>query len=95
MTVQTFTSDHARSNWRDLLDLAATGETDVVIERHGKPTAALIGFEAYQAMQVLLDELRALQRAERAMQEWLEDPSIGISYAALRAEMLADGVFER
>jgi prevent-host-death family protein len=95
MTVQTFTSDHARSNWRDLLDLAATGETDVVIERHGKPTAALIGFEAYQAMQVLLDELRALQRAERAMQEWLEDPSIGTSYAALRAEMLADGVLER
>ena len=92
--VQTIASDHVYFHWCTMLDLAATGEMDYVIERHGTPTAALIGSEAYQAVQVLLDELRALRRSEHAILEWLEDPSIGTTYAALRAEMLAEGVLE-
>lgn len=94
MSIQIYTSDQARAHWRDLLDLASSGNTDVVIERHGKPTATLIGFEAYQTIQALLEEARALQRAERAMDEWLVDPSIGRSYAALRKEWVEDGTLD-
>jgi prevent-host-death family protein len=94
MSVQTYTSDQARAHWRDLLDLANSGDVDVVIERHGKPTATLIGFEAYQTIQALLEEVRALQRADRAMEEWLADPSIGRSYAALRKEWVDEGILD-
>ena len=50
MTVQTMSSEQARTQWRTLLDLASRGNVDVVIERHGKATATLIGYERYQAL---------------------------------------------
>jgi PHD/YefM family antitoxin component YafN of YafNO toxin-antitoxin module len=43
---------------RTLLDLASQGGIDIVIERHGKATAALISYETYQALQPALTEIR-------------------------------------
>ena len=47
-------SEQARTEWRRLLDLASQGNVDIVIERHGKATAAVISYETYQALQPAL-----------------------------------------
>jgi prevent-host-death family protein len=57
-------SEQARTEWRNLLDLASQGDTDIVIERHGKATAAVIGYEAYRAIQSTLAEIRANTSAQ-------------------------------
>jgi prevent-host-death family protein len=59
MTIKTLDSRTARENWRDLLDTATSGLTDVVITRHGKPVTAMIRYEDYAALQDELLRLRA------------------------------------
>jgi prevent-host-death family protein len=59
MSVKTLDSRTARENWRDLLDTALSGLTDVVITRHGKPVTAMIRYEDYEALQ---DELMRLRQ---------------------------------
>jgi len=51
-------SNRARIVWRELLDRARGGR-DTVIERYGKPTAAVIPYEDYKALQEALEDLRA------------------------------------
>jgi prevent-host-death family protein len=58
MSVKTLDSRTARENWRDLLDAATSGLTDVVITRHGKPVTAMIRYEDYEALQEELMQLR-------------------------------------
>lgn len=58
MMLRTMSSEQARTEWRTLLDLASQGGVDIVIERHGKATAAVISYETYQALQPLLSEIR-------------------------------------
>jgi prevent-host-death family protein len=58
MSIKTLDSRSARENWRDLLDLATSGLTDVVITRHGKPVTAMIRYEDYVALQAELIRLR-------------------------------------
>ena len=64
MTLRTMSSEQARTEWRTLLDLASQGDVDIVIERHGKATAAVIGYETYRAIQAALTELRASASAQ-------------------------------
>jgi prevent-host-death family protein len=61
MTVKTLESRSARENWRDLLDSATAGQTDIVITRYGKPVTAMIRYEDYVAVQDELVKLRAQQ----------------------------------
>lgn len=61
MTVKTLESRAARENWRDLLDTAMTGNTDVIITRYGKPVTAMIRYDDYIALQAELVMLRARQ----------------------------------
>jgi len=44
-------SREARAKWRDLLDTIYRGSPGIVIERYGKPVAALISFEDFEEMQ--------------------------------------------
>lgn len=61
--IKTMGSDEARLKWRDTLDAAQQGETTVV-ERYGKPIAAIVSH----------DEWQRLQRAHRAeVQRRLEE----------------------
>lgn len=61
MTVRQLESRVAREKWRDLLDMTTSGESDVVITRHGKPVTAMIRYEDYVALQEVLVRLRARQ----------------------------------
>jgi prevent-host-death family protein len=69
-------SEQARTRWRELLDLASQEGVDVVIERHGKATAAVIGYKTYQAIQSTLAEIRAsapAQKRGRQMADLLQE----------------------
>jgi PHD/YefM family antitoxin component YafN of YafNO toxin-antitoxin module len=64
MTLQTISSEQARTQWRTLLDLASREDVDIVIERHGKATAAVISYETYQAIRPALARMRAQASAK-------------------------------
>ena len=64
MTLRTMSSEQARTEWRNLLDLASRDDVDIVIERHGKATAAVISYETYRAIQATLAEIRASASAQ-------------------------------
>lgn len=94
MEVTTWDSRQAREKWRDLLDMASGGKADVVITRHGKPAAALIGYTDYLALQEELEELRSARRAQAALDRWRKDPSLGRPYSEIRQELIADGLLD-
>ncbi len=46
MSTKTMSSDQARSNWRELLETAVSGNS-IIIERYGKPIAAIIPYDQF------------------------------------------------
>lgn len=91
MTVKVYESNRARSRWRDVLDTASAGNADVVVERYGRPVAAVIPYVDYVALQDELDDLRAARRAAEIYEAWKRDPSLARPYAEFRAELVAEG----
>ena len=83
----------ARTQWRHTMDIVTDGGA-VVIERYGKPTAAVISFEDYLNLQEELDELRAARRANAVYKNWKQDPSIGRPWEEVKAELIAEGLFD-
>ncbi len=64
MTVKTLDSSQARNHWRDLLELALTAGTDVVITRQNKPIVAVMAYEDYLAVRDALTERRSRQQSQ-------------------------------
>lgn len=93
MTVQIFDSRSARTKWRNIMDAAQVG-AETVIERYGRPTAVVLPFMDYEALQEELDDLRAARRAGAAVAAWERDPSLGRPYAEIRAELVAEGLLD-
>ena len=91
MTVQTFDSRDARTKWRDIMDAAQAG-AETVIERYGRPTAAVIPYADYEALQEELDDLRAARRAAQAYEAWQRDHSLGIPLDQVEAELRVEGL---
>lgn len=75
----------ARSRWRDVLDRAGGGEP-VVVQRHGRPVAAVISFADYEAVREQLEDLADARRAEAVLREIERDPSRLIAFEDLDAE---------
>lgn len=94
MTITTIGSREARQKWRDVLDAAYSGGVDTVIERNGKPVAALIPYEDYLAVEELLVDLRAARRVAAARETLQQSPSNGRSYEEIRAELVNKGVLD-
>ena len=93
MTVTIVKSRQARQEWRDMLDKVQTGE-DVIIERNGKRIAALIPAEDYDQLQEELEDLRIARRAGIAYKAWKNNPDTGEPYAALRAQLVKEGLLD-
>lgn len=93
MTVRTVDSNRARIHWRDVLDTARAG-LDSVIEHYGRPTAAVIPYADYEALQEELDDLRAGRRAAVAYEAWQRDPSSGTPLDQVEAELRAQGLLD-
>jgi prevent-host-death family protein len=86
-TTTTIGSREARQKWRDLLDAAYTGGVDTIIERSGRPVAALIPYEDYLAIQDALDDLRAARRAAETYAALKQNPKLGRAYEEIRANL--------
>ena len=93
MTVQIVKSDKARLQWRKILDAARAGH-DTVIEHYDTPTAVVIPYEDFLALQEELDDLRAARRAQVALEAWERDPSRGQPWEEVKAEMMRDGLLD-
>ncbi|MBI3957482.1 MAG: type II toxin-antitoxin system prevent-host-death family antitoxin, partial [Chloroflexi bacterium] len=57
-------SSQARNHWRDLLELALTAGTDVVITRQNKPIVAVMAYEDYLAVRDALTERRSTRQSQ-------------------------------
>ncbi|MDE0669021.1 MAG: type II toxin-antitoxin system Phd/YefM family antitoxin [bacterium] len=61
----------ARNRLSEIVDEVAEGGSDVVISRHGRPVAVVVGFEDYESLvetlNILADEatMDAIDEAER------------------------------
>lgn len=64
MTIKTVDSSQAHSHWQDLLELALTADTDVVITHHNKPIVAVVAYVDYLAVRILLREQRAARHSQ-------------------------------
>ena len=62
MTVKMLESTQAHSHWGDLLELALTPGTDVVITRHDRPLVAVMAYEDYLVVKDMLREKRAARQ---------------------------------
>ena len=91
MTIATWDSNDARIKWREMLDTAAAGVTDVVITRYGKPLVAVIDYEDFLALREELDDLRAARRADAIFEEYLRDPSSARPWDDIRSDLVAEG----
>lgn len=87
-------SREGRSRWRDLLDIVDARQDDIVIERNGKPIAAMIPYEDFLALQDALEDLRDAQEAAAAYKAWEQEPSRARPYSAIRAELEAKGLLD-
>ena len=93
MAPKVYSSDDARTRWRDILDAASSG-VDSVIARYGKPMAAVIPLADYEALVAELEDLRAARRAQVALEAWRADSSRGRPYTAVREELAAEGFLD-
>ena len=79
----------AASRWRGVLDRASVGEV-VVVQRRGRPVAAVISLGDYMVVREQLEGMADLRRAEGVLREIERDPSRLIPVEELDAEMEGD-----
>ena len=87
-------SREARMKWRTVLDTVDRGTADVIIERYGKPVATLIPYADYEELSEYLEELRDVRYATAALEQYRKDPSSARPYEEIRAEIIAEGVWD-
>ncbi len=85
MAIKTYKSEDARAQMRTILDDVTTGTTEVVIERHGKPTAVMVGYHQWQAWRRQRKERHDRIRADM-------DAGNYSTWEEVRAEMQAKGL---
>lgn len=93
MSLTVIKSRQARQEWRDMLDKVQTGE-DIIIERNGKPIAAVIPAEDYELLQDELEDLRIARRAGIAYESWKRNPETGKPYAEFRSQLVNEGLLD-
>jgi prevent-host-death family protein len=94
MAITKIKSGEARIKWRDLLDQVYAGATDFIIERSGKDVAVLIPARDYEAVQDMLEEMRADRLAAAAYNEWLRDPSVARAWDEVETELIHKGLLD-
>ena len=87
MPTKVFSSDKARTRWRDIIDTAVAGN-DVIIERYGKPTVAIIAYRDFVELEKQLQDLRDIREAEIALEEWRRNPESFRPWEEVREELL-------
>lgn len=86
MPIKTFSSDQARTQWRELLDAVIAGES-IIIERYGKPVATLIPYQEFTDAPQATTRIRE----ETAVYQTNQWESIKVELAAeIKAELLSE-----
>lgn len=93
MNVATMDSNHARANWRKLLDTAGAGE-DIVVTRFGEPVVAVIDYDDYVAILDELDDLRAARRADAILDALEAGRTDTVPWEDVKAAMIAEGLLD-
>lgn len=88
----TLDSNEARLQWRGILDNA--NKEDAIITRYGKPVAVVVGYDAWLGVQEELEEFRARQRVQAAIDEWRQDPTTARPWADIQQEMIDEGLLD-
>lgn len=83
MTVAVVQSGEARTRWRDLLDSVYNGKQNIVIERYGKPVAALIAYEDFEALQKSLEDLQSTRKTQAMIEARQRETSLSSYQEAL------------
>ncbi|MFQ5420072.1 MAG: type II toxin-antitoxin system prevent-host-death family antitoxin [Anaerolineae bacterium] len=86
MTTTVYSSDKARTQWRHVLDAAVAGE-NIIIERYGKPAAAIISFQDFIELEEMLEDLRDIREAQIALEEWRRNPESFRPWEEVKAEL--------
>jgi prevent-host-death family protein len=92
MAMTTLDSNEARLQWRGILDNA--NKEDAIITRYGKPVAVVISYDAWLGVQEELEEFRARQRVQAAIDEWRRDPTTARPWTEIQQEMIAEGLLD-
>lgn len=83
METTTISSDQARAKWREMLDITNSGN-NIVIERYGKPTAALIPYQDFIELTEVIEELQDIREARAALAEWQQNPDSFTPWAEVK-----------
>lgn len=94
MSLWRLNANEARKRWRDIVDAAAKGDSDVLVERYGKPMVAIIPYDDYAELADALDDLRAARRAAAAYDAWRQDAGLGRPMEAVEEELREEGLLD-
>ena len=89
-SLREISSREARKEWREVLDTVMTGESDVLISRHGQEIAVLIPARDYHSVLEELEDIRLARLAENIYEDYLEGRASSRSYEDVRAEVRND-----
>lgn len=81
-----------RNRLGDLLSRILYRGERFVIERRGKPVAALISIEEYEALLPIMEDLEDVKRAEESIARYREHPEEFVDFDAYVTKRLARGV---
>jgi prevent-host-death family protein len=93
MTPKVLSSEKARTQWREVLDTAVSGN-DVVVERYGKPAVAIISYQDFLELVDILQEMREVREAQEVYDEWQNDPTSARPWKDVEADLIADGLLD-
>ena len=93
MLQQTLDANEARKSLRDVLDAADAGRA-TVIERYGRPVAAVISYEGYVAVREALEDAEDVRDGEMALAEYERDPQSFASLDDVEREMKEQGLLD-
>ncbi|HOG45282.1 MAG TPA: type II toxin-antitoxin system prevent-host-death family antitoxin [Anaerolineae bacterium] len=93
MLQQVLDAHEARKRMRDVLDAAGAGRL-TVIERFGKPVAAVIPYEDYVAIRDVLEEAQDVRDAQEALAEYDRDPESFATLDQVEQELREQGLLD-
>lgn len=75
-------------------DSTPAATVPITIIRNGQPLEIEIDYALYLQLQEAIDEWQSAQRAAANYEAWKKDPSRGRPWEEVKAELIAEGLFD-
>ena len=92
MAIKILASNEARAKWGYVQYQVVSGQADIIVQRHGRPSVVLIPYNDFVSLRDELADLRAIRRAAEAYTAWKENPDLAMPYEDFQAELVAEGL---